>query len=332
MTSSHTEKQTITLLGQEIPVRSCKMPQADLKFFIENPRIYSIIHGSTEALSQREIENRLKKLEHVNILVQSIKSHGGLINPLIVRDGDNVVLEGNSRLAAYRILAQNDAIKWGQVKCTILPSDIADELVFALLGQYHIIGQKDWAPFEQAGYLWRRCKQHGVSADKIGKEMGIAVRKINHLINIYQFMVDHHEEDPNRWSYYEEYLKNRKVQKKREDHPELDKIFVAKIHSGEISKAVDVRDKAVKIIMAGGKTLNKFMDKRNSLEECYISAVARGANNHLLKKLENFKEIISDPDTKDELLKMSDPTIKQKCTFALVKIQKAVELMLKKMK
>jgi len=323
------ENQTITLLEQEIPVKMSKLPQANLKFYPDNPRIYSIIHGSTEALGQHEIEARLRKLEHVNALVQSIKSHGGLINPLIVRNGDNVVLEGNSRLAAYRILAQKDAIKWGYVKCTILPSDIADDLIFALLGQYHIIGQKDWAPFEQAGYLWRRCKQHGIAADKIGKEMGIAVRTINHYIEIYQFMVDHNEEDPDRWSYYEEYLKSRKVQKTRQENPQLDKIIVAKIKSGEIKKAVDMRDKAVKVIAVGGKTLRKFMDKKNSLEECYDSAVEHGANNHLLKKLENFKEIISDPDTKKELLEMTEPQ-KQKCIFALNKIQKAVDQTLKK--
>jgi len=142
MTNKFAEKHTVTLLGQEVPVRTCRMPQADLKFYPENPRIYSFVHGSTESMSQQEIENRLKKLDHVNKLVQSIKAHGGLINPLIVRGGDNVVLEGNSRLAAYRILAQIDAIQWGQVKCTLLPNDIQDDLVFALLGQYHIIGQK----------------------------------------------------------------------------------------------------------------------------------------------------------------------------------------------
>lgn len=330
MPNSPTEKQTITLLGQEIPVRTCRMPQADLRFYTENPRIYSIVHGSTEALSQQEIENRLKKLDHVKKLVQSIKSHSGLINPLIVRDGDKVVLEGNSRLAAYRMLAHSDALLWGQVKCTILPSDIQDDLVFALLGQYHIIGQKAWAPFEQAGYLWRRCKQHGVTVDRIGKEMGIAVKTINHLIGIYQFMVDNHVEDPDRWSYYEEYLKPRKVQKQREEHPELDKIVVAKIQSGEIQKAVDVRDKVAKIITVGGKTLRKFIDKKNSLEECFDSAIARGANNQVLKKIENFKEMISDPDTKDELLGMPENQQK-KCKFALLKIQKAVDKMLKKM-
>lgn len=310
------EKNTITLLGQEIPVRSCKLPQADLKFYPENPRIYSIVHGSTEALSQKEIENRLKKLDHVVKLVQSIKSHKGLINPLIVRDGDNVVLEGNSRLAAYRILAHIDAIQWGQVKCTILPADIQDDLVFALLGQYHIIGQKDWQPFEQAGYLWRRCNKHGIAVDKIGKEMGVAVKTINHLVGIYQFMVDHHEESPDRWSYYAEYLKPRKVQKQREEHPQLDKIIVSKIRNGEISKAVDVRDKVVKIIAVGGKTLRKFMETKGSLGECYEAAIDRGANNQVLKKLENFKKMISDPDTKDELLEMPDNQ-QNKCIFTL---------------
>jgi hypothetical protein len=63
----------------------------------------------------------------------------------------------------------------------------------------------------------------------------------------------------------------------------------------------------------------------------FDSAIANGAGNHLLKKLENFKEIVSDPDTKNELLKM-EGTHKQKCIYALDKIQKAVGQVLNKMR
>ena len=83
-----------------------------------------------------------------------------------------VVLEGNSRLAAYRELAKNDAIKWGKAKVRLLPDDISEELVFALLGEYHIIGRKDWAPYEQAGYLYRRNVTHGVSAQSMARRDG----------------------------------------------------------------------------------------------------------------------------------------------------------------
>ncbi len=94
--------------------------------------------------------------EHVKELKESIKSNGGLIDPIIVRDGDFVVLEGNSRLAAYRILYKTDPIKWAKIKVTLLPKDIPESAVFTLLGQYHIVGKDPWDPYEQAGYLYRR--------------------------------------------------------------------------------------------------------------------------------------------------------------------------------
>ena len=210
------------------------------------------------------------------------------------------------------------------MKCILLPRDIDDDLVFALLGEYHIIGKKDWVPFEQAGYLWRRCKKFNVAPSKIGLEMGLSVKKINKLINVYQFMVDHKEEDPQRWSYYEEYLKHRKVQERREQYPSLDDAIVRKIKSGEIPKAVDVRDKVTRIVAVGGKTLDKFIDNDDVLESCYNAADARGANNRLLKNIEKFKTLITDPDSKREILKMPDNQ-KKKCRFALDKIQKAAE-------
>lgn len=55
------------------------------------------------------------------------KQNCGLIDSLIVRDGDFTVLEGNNRLAAYRLLCRTDAVTWGKVKCKLLPADI-DEI------------------------------------------------------------------------------------------------------------------------------------------------------------------------------------------------------------
>ena len=84
MTSIVTENGTLTLQGKEIPVKTKMVPQADLQFYPENPRIYSIVHGKTANPSQQSIENRLTKLDHVKQLVQSISANGGLIDPLIV--------------------------------------------------------------------------------------------------------------------------------------------------------------------------------------------------------------------------------------------------------
>jgi len=200
-------RDTITLRGKEMEVRVGFLIQTDLKFYPENPRVYSIVSADDRIPTQEEIEQALKRMDHVKQLVHSIIANGGLIDPLLVRDGDLVVLEGNSRLAAYRILFNRNPTKWGKVKCKILDHDISEEDVFALLGEYHLIGKKDWAPYEQAGYLYRRYKRHGVSPTTMSKEMGLSAKRISQLIHIYEFMVEHKDNDVQRWSYYEEYLK-----------------------------------------------------------------------------------------------------------------------------
>ena len=79
---------------------------------------------------QDEIHRLLNRMDHVKQLIQSIRANGGLTDPMLVRDGDLVVLEGNSRLAAYRELARLDAVRWGKAKIRLLPADISEKLVF----------------------------------------------------------------------------------------------------------------------------------------------------------------------------------------------------------
>lgn len=178
-------KEVLTLRGEEIPVKVGKVPQTELNFYLENPRLYSIVKECGDEPSQEEIEDRLGKMDHVKHLIHSIEENGGLIDAVIVLGGANIVLEGNSRLAAYRILARKDAIKWGEIKVKILPESISESAIFALLGEYHIIGKKDWAPYEQAGYLYRRHTTHKVPLQTLAHEIGLSSKAISHLIDVY---------------------------------------------------------------------------------------------------------------------------------------------------
>ena len=316
---------TLTLKGEELKVSYKYLRNIDLEFYPENPRIYSIVCTETVEPSQKVIQEKLTELEHVKQLVQSIKENGGLIDPLIVRQNDErfIVLEGNSRLAAYRLLSQKDPITWANVKCCILPKEVTEDQIFALLGEYHIVGKKDWAPFEQAGYLYRRYKNHGISADTMGKELGLTTRKVNQLIAVYTFMVENGEEDVQRWSYYDEYLKNQKVARERKLNPEIDDVIVEKVRSGEIARAVDMRDKVGKIFEAGGKTLKKFIETPGSIDNAFEGVEARGFTNNLYRTLNRFRQQISEPDLKKEIFSMHYNHIK-KCEFELDKIHKAV--------
>ena len=164
---------SLTILGIRVPTTTQMLAQQKLKFFADNPRVYSVMRANGKQPTQEEIQQQLSELEHVKELREDIKRNGGLLEPLIVRGGSFEVLEGNSRLAAYRQLATKEPIKWSMVKCTLLPPDVDAALVFALLGQFHIKGKKDWAPYEQAGFLYRRFKDHKVPVSTLAAELGL---------------------------------------------------------------------------------------------------------------------------------------------------------------
>lgn len=327
-----TDKQEDFLLlrNRKIPVRVADLPQAELQFYLENPRLYSVVRTDGEEPTQQDVQDVLSKMDHVKQLVQSIKDNGGLIDPVIVQGGTNIVLEGNSRLAAYRLLAHQDPIKWGLIRARVLPASITESEIFSLLGEYHIIGKKDWAPFEQAGYLYRRHTQHGASVEQLARDINLGQRKIAHLIDTYQFMVDHDERDVDRWSYYDEYLKSNKMNRARKEYPELDELVVEKIRSGEIPRAVDVRDDLKKIAEAGGKVLERFATGKKSFEDSLDAAINKGVGDHSVRKLKRFKEWLASTEAQHEMHAL-DGEPRKECLYDLRKIQTLVERVLKKL-
>ncbi|MBP5469174.1 MAG: ParB N-terminal domain-containing protein, partial [Candidatus Riflebacteria bacterium] len=285
-------------------VKLVTLNQASLKFYTENPRVYSILNLAGEEPGQDEIEELMCDLEHVKELKDSIESNGGLIDPLIVRDGDYTVLEGNSRLAAYRILAKKDPLKWGKVKCKLLPADISDDAIFTLLGQYHIIGRKDWEPFEQAHYLWRRQREVKTPVEYMAKELGIGKKKAENMIAVIEFMITHDDLNKRRWSYYEEYLKNASIKKYRETSPDLDETLVKAIKKGEIKEASDIR-KLGDIAKIGDKQSKKVIQKISSgeltLYEGYENVLESGKLDDVVKRLQTFRKLIYEESFEKQL-------------------------------
>lgn len=298
--SSEAGGETLLIRGVEVPVQTMTLPQAELRFFVDNPRVYSILRTDGEEPSQADIERKLLEMDHVKALIQDIKRDGGLTDPVVVRAGKLEVLEGNSRLAAYRALAKVDPIKWGRMKVRVLPEDLDEALIFALLGQYHIKGKKDWAPFEQAGFLYRRYKAHDIDSGQLALEIGLSRRKVEHLIAVYQFMLDHGEADTVRWSYYDEYLKSSAIKKARLGQPGFDTLVVEKIKSGEIARAVDVRDR-LPVICSAPKTLQRFATRTYDFEDAHEHAVEAGADSAPYKKLAKFRQWLARPEVEAAL-------------------------------
>lgn len=320
------EQEKLKIGKKDYDVTRTELAQASLKFYPENPRVYSEMNSFGEEPTQDEIEDHMCKLEHVKQLKESIKSNGGLIDPLIVRDGDFTVLEGNSRLAAYRILASSDPIKWGKVKCLVLPADIDDGAIFALLGQYHIIGRKDWDPFEQANYLYRRHKETKYPIEYMAGELGINKGKASKMIDVIQKMIDNSDLNKHKWSYYEEYLKNAGIKKYRETNPDIDDVIAKQIKDGDIKDARDIR-KLGDIAKVGDKQSKRLMkeivEEKTTLYDAYEDMEDSGKFEDAVKKLKNFRTLIND-DSFEKQLYASQEVLDQ-AKFNIDKIIKQLE-------
>lgn len=315
--------ETLLIRGVEVPVQTKELAQAELRFYVDNPRVYSVLRSDGEEPGQVDIERKLLELDHVKDLIQDIKLNGGLTDPVVVRAGGLEVLEGNSRLAAYRALARIDPLKWGMMKCKVLPEDIDERLVFALLGQYHIKGKKDWAPFEQAGFLYRRAMLHTIGAAQLAAEIGLTKARVEHLIATHEFMLVNDETDTARWSYYDEYLKSRAIRKARQDYPGFDALVVEKIKSGEISRAVDVRDR-LPVVCSAPKVLKRFANRTHGFEESYEQAVDTGADSTPYKRVASFRQWLAKPEVAETLGRTQGET-RKKIEYELNRLARRVE-------
>jgi len=320
--------ESIVILGVTVPTTTRLLKQRTLKFYSDNPRVYSVVRANGKVPTQDEIQEQLSELDHVRELRDDIRRNGGLLEPLIVRDGSLDVLEGNSRLAAYRLLAAKEPIKWAEVKCTVLPADVKESLIFALLGQFHIKGKKDWAPYEQAGFLYRRFKTHNVSASVLAAELGLSAKKVGHLIDTYEFMVEHDEVDINRWSYYDEYLKSNKIKKARNQHPAMDDVVVEKIKSSEIERAMDLRDQ-LPVVCASPIVLKKFAEGKVTLADAHERAVDSGADSVPYKRATTFRKWITEPEI-DTMLASCPSRVRDRLLYEFRKIALRIAALEKK--
>ncbi len=317
------------IIGKEkYPIDKYEIDQSKLMFYPENPRVYSVLNSNNYTPTQEEIEELMCKKDHVKQLKESIKSNGGLIDPVIVRDGDYVVLEGNSRLAAYRLLYKQDPIKWSKIKAIILPKDIPDSTIFALIGQYHIIGRKDWDPYEQAGYLYRTINKSNKTPELLASELGMKISDIKKLLSVYEYMLKKDDNHPNKWSYYEELLKNRGIKKAFDEISGLENKIVDDIKSDKIRMAIDVR-KLGDISKVNDKLSKKILkDIAEGKEDIYSGfdiVAGSGKMDNNFQIISNFRKKITDESFSNKLLK--DDNLGG-IEFELKKIERTVSVLL----
>lgn len=321
---------TILIRGEEVDVKRGKIDHKILKFYPENPRLYSLVNPDEGEPDQEVIQHRLVKMDHVKELIQSIKENGGLMEPIFVHGETYEVLEGNSRLAAYRRLSEDDPFTWAAMKCVLLPPTFEKERIFAFLGQLHIVGKKDWAPFEQAGFLYRRHKREGISVDEIAAQINLPRAEIRNLIKTYEYMLSIGDTDINKWSYYFEFIKSRKIASIVKKTPKFEPFLVNKIKAGEIKKAVDVREVVPRLALAKKNLIDKIVSGEVDIYDAVERVEESGNADSTYRRLKRFRDWLVADETRTAIEATSN-TARQKIEFELKQIAKRTQQQLKRL-
>ena len=145
----------------------------------------------------------------------SIRTHGGLIHPILVnRETENrlVVIEGNTRALIYRqFRGDDDSGKWDDIQA-IVYDQLDDKEIDAIRLQAHLVGPRQWDPYSKAKYLDYLSNSEHLTTDQIIDFCGGQNAEVHRFIDAYNDMEDYYRPllasddqfDPTRFSAFVE--------------------------------------------------------------------------------------------------------------------------------
>ena len=156
---------------------------SELAFDVENPRMAGFDTGGGEP----EIIKTLWEMMDVEELVLSIAASGYFAHePMIVatEGGSNVVIEGNRRLAAVKLLRQPTSGRDFNARIPPIKRELRESLAripglsstredaWRYLGFKHVNGPAKWGSYAKSKYIANVHRNYGEPLDEIAKQIG----------------------------------------------------------------------------------------------------------------------------------------------------------------
>ena len=166
----------------------------DLSFDFKNPRMVEFELGSHP--TEEDMIKLLWETMDVREVLMSISASGYFPHEPVIavrEDGKNIVIEGNRRLAAVRILREPDSFKKLSADISRLPEDKRQKLdklpvVFSTrkdawqyLGFKHVNGPAKWTSYAKSQYIADVHRKFGVPLEEIAKQIGDTHRTAQRL-------------------------------------------------------------------------------------------------------------------------------------------------------
>lgn len=239
----------IVVNGQKIQTITEEIDIFKLKYWKENPRVNAIIKQKYRDtnISDKDIEKELWEKDSVKDLFKDIEKHGGLIDEILVKN--NIVLEGNSRLCAYRHLYkkaeqkndENEMLKWSYIRAKIIPRETSNEVVFSILGTWHIKGKTKWDTYEKAAYLKRLNTDYGYTFKKIADSIPQTEKFVKDHIKAHDLMVENNVYTLEKFSYFYELVKNKQIKELALKEPTIFSNTIQAIKEDRFKRGEEIR-------------------------------------------------------------------------------------------
>ena len=171
-----------------------QMRTIDLAFDRHNPRLVEF--EITSKTTDEEMIQLLWNTMDVHELVLSIAASGFFPHEALIvakEAGKHVVIEGNRRLAAVRVLLEPDIVDSGYVKIPRLSTDARKSLrelpvlmgtrqdSWRHLGFKHVNGPAKWGSYAKSRYIADVHRKYDVPLDDIARQIGDTHRTVQRL-------------------------------------------------------------------------------------------------------------------------------------------------------
>ncbi len=295
--------KTIAILGQSIPVASGRMDIFSLRFLKENPRVYTVTQGQprfnsrTPDEQQAEMFRALRKEPSVKNLQEDIKRHGGLLEPILVRLDTMEVIEGNSRLAVYRLLHKDDGKgQWAEIDCDMV-SSLTEEQQAAYLNQIHIKGKTKWTAYEKANFAYVRHGK-GQSYNSMAKLFGESQQTIRTRVKVIEAMRQNEDGEQSNFSYYDVIVRNPAINSTMDRDDEFCSWIRDSIRRQDKPFSAQEMRKKLPVILKKKKILRKLVRDNLELDDAY-SRASISKPRKALQRVRGILEDISDGQVRE---------------------------------
>lgn len=289
-------KNEIVVMGQKIQTRIEEIDIFKLNYWRENPRINAIIKQKYKDrdISDEDIEKELWEKDSVKDLFKDIERHGGLIDEILVKN--NIALEGNSRLCAYRHLYKKAKQKnyeekmstWSYIRARIIPEETSNEAVFSILGTWHIKGKTEWDTYEKAAYLKRMHIEYGYSLKDIAVSISKRENFVKDHIDAYDLMVKNNVYTLLKFSYFYELVKSRKIKELASKEPGIIPNTIQAIREDRFKRAEEIRH--LHKVLQDKKAKKEFFDEKVDFNDALETTKDRHPE-HADSFFKNIKEV-----------------------------------------